>query len=38
MEKTGQIQKKRDSTEFKIGVTRNMREHSLGYRETARKH
>ena len=37
MAKKGQIQK-RYSTEFKIGVIIDMREHRLGYRETARKY
>ena len=37
MSKKGQIQK-RYSTEFKIGVIIDMREHRLGYRETARKY
>ena len=37
MAKKGQIQK-RYSTEFKIGVIMDMREHRKGYRETARKY
>ena len=37
MAKQGSKQKKY-STEFKIGVIIDMREHRLGYRETARKH
>ena len=37
MAKKGSKQKKY-STEFKIGVIMDMREHHLGYRETARKH
>ena len=37
MAKKGSKQK-RYSTEFKIGVIMDMREHHLGYRETARKH
>ena len=37
MAKQGSKQKKY-STEFKIGVIMDMREHHLGYRETARKH
>ena len=37
MAKKGQIQK-RYSTEFKIGVIIEMREHRMGYRETARKY
>jgi len=37
MAKKGQIQRKY-STEFKIGVIVDMREHRLGYRETARKY
>ena len=37
MAKKGQIQKKY-STEFKISVIVDMREHRLGYRETARKY
>ena len=37
MAKKGQIQK-RYSTEFKVGVIIDMREHRLGYRETARKY
>ena len=37
MAKKGQIQK-RYSTEFKIGVIIDMREHRLGYRETAYKY
>ena len=37
MAKKGQIQK-RYSTEFKTGVIMDMREHRLGYRETARKY
>ena len=37
MTKKGSKQKKY-STEFKIGVIMDMREHHLGYRETARKH
>lgn len=37
MSKKGQKQKKY-SAEFKIGVIMNMREHHLGYRETARKY
>ena len=37
MAKQGSKQK-RYSTEFKIGVIMDMREHHLGYRETARKH
>ena len=37
MAKKGQIQK-RYSTEFKVSVIIDMREHRLGYRETARKY
>ena len=37
MAKKGQIQK-RYSTEYKVGVIIDMREHRLGYRETARKY
>ena len=37
MAKKGSKQK-RYSTEFKIGVIMDMREHHLGYRETARKY
>ena len=37
MAKKGSKQK-RYSTEFKIGVIMDMREHRLGYRETARKY
>ena len=37
MAKKGQIQK-RYSTEFKIGVIMDMREHHMGYRETVRKY
>ena len=37
MSKRGQKQKKY-SAEFKIGVIMDMREHHLGYRETARKY
>jgi len=37
MAKKGTIQQKY-SAEFKIGVIMDMREHHLGYRETARKH
>ena len=37
MAKKGQKQKKY-SAEFKIGVIMDMREHHLGYRETARKY
>ena len=37
MAKQGSKQKKY-STEFKISVIMDMREHHLGYRETARKH
>ena len=37
MEKKGSKQK-RYSTEFKLGVIMDMREHRLGYRETARKY
>ena len=37
MEKKGSKQK-RYSTEFKLGVIIDMREHRLGYRETARKY
>ena len=37
MAKKGQIQRKY-STEFKISVIVDMREHRLGYRETARKY
>ena len=37
MAKKGQIQRKY-SPEFKIGVIVDMREHRLGYRETARKY
>jgi transposase len=37
MVKKGQIQK-RYSTEFKVGVIIDMREHRLGYRETSRKY
>ena len=37
MAKKGQIQK-RYSTEFKVNVIIDMREHRLGYRETARKY
>ena len=37
MAKKGSKQKKY-STEFKIGVIMDMREHHLGYHETARKH
>ena len=37
MAKKGQIQRKY-STEFKVGVIVDMREHRLGYRETARKY
>lgn len=37
MSKKGQKQK-RYSAEFKIGVIMEMREHQLGYRETARKY
>ena len=37
MAKKGSKQKKY-STEFKIGVIMDMREHRLGYRETARKY
>ena len=32
------LKQKKYSTEFKIGVIMDMREHHLGYRETARKH
>ena len=37
MAKKGQVQRKY-STEFKIGVIVDMREHRMGYRETARKY
>mgnify|MGYP003294012150 CR=1 FL=1 len=37
MGKTGR-KNRRYSAEFKIGVIMDMREHRLGYRETARKH
>lgn len=37
MAKKGQIQR-RYSTEFKVSVIIDMREHRLGYRETARKY
>ena len=37
MKKTGR-KNKRYSAEFKIGVIMDMREHRLGYRETARKY
>ena len=37
MAKKGQIQK-RYSTEFKVGVIIDMREHKLGYNETIRKY
>ena len=37
MGKTGR-ENKRYSAEFKIGVIMDMREHNLGYRETARKY
>ncbi len=37
MAKKGQIQRKY-STEFKVSVIMDMREHRLGYRETARKY
>ena len=37
MAKKGTIQKKY-STEFKIGVIMDMREHHMGYRETVRKY
>ena len=37
MAKKGTKQK-RDSAEFKIGVIMDMRDHSLGFRETARKY
>jgi hypothetical protein len=37
MAKKGQTQRK-DSTDFKIPVIMDMREHRYGYRETARKY